>query len=156
MKKRCENLRNILVLITLICLGCGESTPSGTVSGKITLEGEPVAAGNEIFFEQRSRGLIAAGVVEEEGRYSLNYNGSHRIPLGDYVVFVGAPESNMSEKEFYELKRKVDAEFRSRGENPPLSPDWTLPAQYYQSNTSPLRETVQQGENTIDIELTTE
>lgn len=135
------------------CPGCGESKPSGTVTGQVTLDGEPVSAGNEIFFEQRSKGLIAAGVIQDEGKYALNYNGSPHIPLGDYVVFVGPPATNMSEKEFYSLKQKVDAEFRSRGETPPPSPDWVLPTKYYQARTSPLRATIKPGENVVDLTL---
>lgn len=143
----------IAVASAMACVGCGESASVGNVSGKVTIDGQPVAAGSTVFFEQSRHGVIAAGIIEDGGAYTLNYQGSPGIPPGDYVVFVGPPDSNMSQQEFYALKKKVDAEFRSRGEQPPPSPDWTLPAKYYQSSTSPLRERVEVGENTVNLAL---
>ncbi len=135
------------------CSGCGESKPVGYVSGTVTFDGEPVAEGNKIYFEQSSKGIIAGAVIGTSGEYSLNYNGEAGIPLGDYVVYVGPPDSNMTQQEFYELKRKVDAEYKSRGETPPPSPDWVLPPKFYRPATSPLRKTIEPGENTIEISV---
>ena len=99
--------------------------------------------GNKVFFE--GNGYLAVGVVEDDGAYTLNYQGSPEIPLGDYVVFVGPPTSYMDEAEFRALEQKVAAECRQRGEEPPPFPDWVLPAKFYRSTTSPLRETVEWG-----------
>ena len=143
----------LAVAMAFVCSGCGDSSPYGQVSGKIEFGGKPVPAGNKVFFEQSSTGILAAGVIQDDGAYALNVQGSPKIPLGDYVVFVGPPTSNMSEAEFRALKKKVDAEYRSRGEEPPPFPDWVLPAKFYRSTTSPLRKTVEAGENQINLSL---
>jgi len=144
-----------LAIVTLIaCLGCKPSKPSGSVTGKVQYQGESAAtAGSHVYFEQSSTGYIASSEIQDDGTYSLKYQGTSQIPLGEFTVFVGPPETNLSEKEFFALKAKVDADFRRRGKKPPASPDWTLPERYYLSSTSPLRETVEQGENTINILL---
>ena len=98
-------------------------------------------------------GYLAVGVIQDGGAYKLNYQGSPKIPLGDYVVFVGPPTSYMDEAEYRALQQKVAAEYRQRGEEPPPFPDWVLPAKFYRSTTSPLRETVESGDNTIHLSL---
>jgi len=133
------------------CLGCEDSTPVGYVSGKIEYDGKPVPAGNKVFFE--GNGYLASAVIQDDGSYTLSYKRSPEIPLGDYVVFVGPPTSLMTEGEFRALERKVAAEYRQRGKKPPPFPDWVLPARYYQSTTSPLRETVEAGDNLINLSL---
>lgn len=142
---------SIAMATVVVCSGCGDSTPGGYVTGKVESGGELMPAGNKVFFEQSVKGLLAAGVIQEDGTYTLNYKGSPKIPMGDYIVFVGPPTSHMTEKEFYAFKAKVNAQFRSRGKKPPPFPDWILPAKFYRSTTSPLRETVELGDNVIDL-----
>lgn len=137
----------------LALLGCSKPANVGSVSGTVSFQGEPVPAGNIIYFEQSSKGYLAVSEIGENGSYTLNYQRTPDIPLGDYAVYVGPPESNMTQTEYYALKKKVDAEFRSRGEQPPPSPDWTLPAKFYAPTTSPLSATVEAGENDIPISL---
>lgn len=143
----------LAIAFVLASQGCSSSEPAGTVTGTVKHGGEPVPAGTNVYFEQSSTGVIASSAVQSDGSYALQYQGTTMIPLGSYKVFIGPPESNLSEKEFYALKKKVDAEYRSRGEKPPPSPDWVLPAQFYTSATSPLSETVSEGENEIKITL---
>ena len=151
MKRGSQIARCALLAWAVACPGCGDSAHLGYVSGKIEYGGKAVPAGNKVFFE--GSGYLAAAEIQEDGAYKLNYMGSSEIPVGEYVVFVGPPTSNMSEAEFYALKQKVAAEYRQRGEAPPPSPDWVLPAKYYSSATSPLSEAVEPGENVIDIVL---
>jgi hypothetical protein len=149
---RCPTItRWIPLALAVACPGCGDSTPVGYVSGKIEHGGKPVPAGNKVFFE--GSGYLAAGVIQKDGAYTLNYKGLPEIPLGDYVVFVGPPTSYMTEAEFRALEKKVAAQYRQRGEQPPPFPDWVLPAKFYRSTTSPLRETVESGDNIINLSL---
>jgi len=143
--------RWVPLALAVLCLGCGDSKPVGYVSGMIEYDGKPVPAGNKVFFE--GSGYLAAAVIREDGSYTLNYKGSPEIPLGDYVVFVGPPTSMMTDAEFHALREKVAAEYRQRGEKPPPFPDWVLPARYYRSTTSPLRATVEPGDNAIPLSL---
>jgi hypothetical protein len=136
-----------------LSLGCGDSAPVAYVSGKAEYEGKSVPVGTRIFFERPDTGYLAAGVIGEDGRYSLKHKRSPKVVPGEFVVFVGPPPSNLSEREFFKLKKKTDVEFRKKGKKPPRSPDWVLPAEYYLSTTSPLRKTVGPGDNVIDLTL---
>ena len=144
-------LASALICLACVCMGCGNSTTVGTVSGKIEHGGKPIPTGHKVFFE--GNGYIAAGVIQDDSTYTLNYKGSSGIPLGSYVVFVGPPAVQRTDSEFDALLKKAAAEYRSRGEKPPLSPDWVLPSKFYLSTTSPLRETVEAGENIINLSL---
>lgn len=142
-----------LVIVCVASLGCGGSGSSSYVQGKVVYEGKPVAAGTGVFFEQPGKGYIASAAVAEDGTYQLQHKRSEAIRPGEYVVYVGPPVTYMTEQEFRRLKKKVAAEYRSRGEKPPRSPDWVLPEIYYQSATSPLRATLNPGDNVIDLTL---
>ncbi|MEM9656984.1 MAG: hypothetical protein AAF961_01360 [Planctomycetota bacterium] len=137
----------------MTALGCGGRTPVGYVTGSVSYDGKSVPPETRIFFEKSGQGYIAAGIVQEDGSFTLKRKKSEAIEPGDYAVFVGPPPSQLSEAEYRALKEKVDAEYRRRGEKPPPSPDWVLPTKYYQSSTSPLGETIEPGENVFEIVL---
>lgn len=136
----------------LLTLGCG-SKDFGTVTGTVTYEGGTIPVGTKIFFQLPGAGYVAAAKIDETGAFQLSFQASPKIQVGEYTVFFGPPESNLSQDEFFKLKKQVDAEYRKRGKRPPPSPDWTLPEEYYQPHTTPLKESVVAGRNTIDIQL---
>ncbi len=150
-----NSVRTTLIMTTLLVgsVGCGPSEPVGYVTGKATLGESPLPAGTKIFFEQSGKGYTAAGVVQEDGTFTMKYRREPELRPGDYLVFVGPPTSYMSESEYRALQKKVNAEYRSRGEKPPPSPDWVLPEKYYLSTTSPLRATVEPGDNVCNFTL---
>ena len=141
-----------LSLLLLCCVGCGRPENIGFVTVKVEYRGESVPEGTRVFF-QKSGGYIATATVKPDGTYELKYRREAGVAIGSYVVFVGAPKSNMTPGEFQALKDKVDAEYRARGEEPPRSPDWTLPQKYYLTGTSPLRFTVEPGSNEYHLVL---
>lgn len=136
-----------------ICLGCGNSDSVSYVTGTVKYAEGEVPTETRVFFELPGKGYLAAGIVQEDGTYQLKYKRAAKIQPGEFVVYLGPPATYLSEQEFRQLKKKVDAEFRSRGKSPPPSPDWVLPEKYYKSATSPLRATVEPGENVIDLTL---
>ncbi len=140
------------LIFVLTMVGCGDPNV-GTVSGKATYQDKPLPTGTKVFFERSGTGYVAAAQVDETGAFQLKKKGSTSIPIGEYTVYVGPPESNLSQSEFYKLKRKVDAEFRKNGKKPPPSPDWVLPENYYSPNSSPLRQSVIAGPNEIKLVL---
>ena len=141
----------ILVLLVMVVGGCGPSANTGRVSGSVKHQDAEVEPGTKIYLEDPAKGYIAGGVVQSDGTYELKYQGSDDIPVGDYVIFIGPPDSNMSEAEFMALSRKVAKEYRARGKKPPPSPDWTLPQEYYQASTTPLKHSVVEGKNIVDV-----
>lgn len=145
------------LLIAIGCLlllagGCG-SKDYGTVTGKVEYEQSPVPAGTKIFFQLPGSGYVAGAKIDEQGAFKLAHKGSSKVRIGEYSVFLGPPESNLSQAEFFKLKKKVDAEFRKKGKRPPRSPDWVLPEKYYSPNTTTLKKSVESGANEIEFVL---
>ena len=75
------DIAGIIALSAGLLVGCGESQPYGVapVSGKVTLDGKPLADARVVFFPQRSADVNTAesapeamGVTDAEGRYQLS------------------------------------------------------------------------------------
>ena len=138
--------------LLLLCVGCG-SKDFGTVTGTAAYDGNPIPAGTKVFFELPGSGYVAAARADEQGHFKLTYQKSAKVRIGEYTVFFGPPESNLSQAEFYKLKKKVDAEYRKKGKRPPPSPDWVLPGKYYSPNTTSLKQMVTAGANEVELVL---
>lgn len=89
MKQRA--LRRILLLL-LVALGCGESDPLNrqAVSGKIMLDGEPLAEGT-VEFTPVNNG-VPSGATVKDGLFTIPEEKG--LPPGDYVVRVTAASSS--------------------------------------------------------------
>jgi hypothetical protein len=81
--------------LAVMALGCGSGAPAHLypVSGEVTVEGKPLAAGSVALHPDRTRGNqsqeIPVGQIKE-GRYVI-YTGKHPgAPLGAYKVAVTA------------------------------------------------------------------
>ncbi len=105
-----------LVCCSLVLVGCGggagKAKPTGSVTGKVTLNGTPLANGTVVFFAAKA-GDTAAGVLKSDGSYSLMYMKGFSVPAGDYRVAVtpGTPDTTapdptdlMKAPEKYEVK----------------------------------------------------
>jgi|GEM_PF-2207446 len=154
------NATRFVKLKQLVAIGClgllvggCSSEDFGTVAGTVEYEGSPVPEGTKVFFEIPGSGYVAAAKIDEQGAFKLAYKKSAKVRIGEYSVFFGPPESNLSQAEFYKLKKKVDAEFRKKGKRPPPSPDWVLPEKYYSPNTTTLKSEVVSGANEIELVL---
>ena len=121
--------RLTILLCAMVLCGCGQGTrpPLGTVHGKVTLDGKPLA-GAGVVFQPVGRGRDSMGVTDADGNYVLNYIrdiqgaavDSHtvRITAGDPLS--GKPE--------------------------PVPPRYNVKTE--------LRKEVKAGDNAIDFELT--
>lgn len=99
-------LRSLFLIFsasTLGCMvpGCGDASgvgPTFSVSGKVTLNNEPVTATTTIvlFVPDASKGNTSlyepTGTVDEQGNYKLTTKGKKGAPLGWYKVVVTARE----------------------------------------------------------------
>ena len=150
--RRCMQQLGAVGFLTLLAVGCG-GEDFATVNGTVEYEESPVPAGTKVFFELPGSGYVAAAKIDEQSAFKLAYKGSPKLRIGEYSVFFGPPESNLSQEEFYKLKKRVDAEYRKQGKRPPPSPDWILPEKYYSPNTTTLKESVVAGTNEIKIVL---
>jgi hypothetical protein len=122
-----------LALALLLAAGCGDSgPPTGTVKGRLTIGGaappEPVL----IYFINSSVGQGGAARSDAEGQYSL----PQPIRVGEYKVY---------------FERIVE---QATG---PISTDQEqlkfVPPEYRNEMDSPLKKMVNEGENTIDLDV---
>ncbi|MBI1314668.1 hypothetical protein GC176_25525 [bacterium] len=95
------------VLLAIVMLGSQvgcQSGPvlaegeTGTVTGKITLEGQPVPEGTRVMFQRDSDGQVATGECDSSGEFLLRMKGGLEIVEGNYRVAVlpPSPTANMS------------------------------------------------------------
>lgn len=141
------------LLVGISCWGCGGGTdfgPMGSVSGKLTLDGQPLSEGTQLLFKQMQAGYSAFGETDAEGNYSLTWmrEGERKseIPVGEYHVLIMPPgdedpSAEMSAEEMLE----------GGGDKPPAELEY--PPRYQSHTTSGLKFPIEEGPNTIDIVL---
>ena len=87
-------LSSLAALIGLLaCVGCGDpNVPRGMVpvSGKISLDGQPLAKGMVRFFavDRQAVRVMPQGSLDGSGNYQMTTAGSPGAPLGKYKVCV--------------------------------------------------------------------
>lgn len=119
-------------LMLLACLGCfnrGDRPDLGTVSGTITLDGEPLPRAVVSFTPKGVRG--ASGFTDETGRYELRYLRGMGAPVGTHTVRINLP-----------------------GEGPDAAKRPRLPAKYNRKST--ITREVKPGANVFDFKLESE
>jgi hypothetical protein len=121
----------------------------GRVSGKVTHNGKPVTGGSVVFTPvggtQSSAARIATGQIESDGSYTLTtFDTGDGAVLGQHTVTV---ESRPTGEEFKKLNLKPDGRIAYK------LPKATIPDKYLKTDRSPLKHTVEAGNNTIDIDL---
>jgi hypothetical protein len=115
------------------------------VTGRVTLDGQPVPPGSVVSFVSDA-GFAAAAKVASDGNYSLQIAGAPDIPVGTYKVGVVPPAEEMSESDY-------DKYMSGDGAETAETPSEAIPSKYADPATSGLSFSVEQGENTINIEL---
>ena len=117
----------------VLCLaGCGgpEHPPVGSVSGVITLDGQPLADATVMF--QPADGRPSQGVTDKAGKYSLTYlDGVPGAKLGTNTVI-------------------IRTEIPGEDGQPPIAKE-KLPKKYHAE--SELRAEVKSGSNTFNFDL---
>jgi hypothetical protein len=144
-------VRVALFLALLAGLGCGSST--GTVTGKVTFNGQPVTSGSVVF--HGADGRVDSGLLDTQGNYTIT-----RAPVGTVKVAVmaaksstkvvggGAPPGPPAGKG--KLKQGPDSTEKPIPATVEKSP---IPERYYDPEKSGLVYTVTSGTQVIDIDL---
>jgi len=114
----------------LFCLGCGSSVDLVPVSGKVTIDGEPLPHGYVMMVPKDAR--AAGGDIGPDGRFTLKwFNEKEGCPLGTHKIAVVAVET--------------------------LSPSkqrWHAPKRYRDHETSGLTATIDGPTDSLEIKLT--
>jgi hypothetical protein len=128
----------LLAVGSSLIIGCG-GPPTATVSGRVTVGGQLVTAG-QIAFE--SDGTLLASAIGPDGRYQLRNGGTTSVPPGDYTVLLAPPPPELVEDpETTEIKAATAVD-QSR-----------YPKKYRSPETSDLRQTIPPGNSEIDLEF---
>jgi hypothetical protein len=125
--------------VLLVTAGCSRST--GTVSGKVTFQGQPLSVGTVTFVPQE--GPAQACSIEPDGRYTVR-----KVPVGPCIISVVAGQPSRGMWNLQEKKRVDD----SPASKPPPR-GFRIPPRYSDPNQSGLTYVVLAGENSYDIDL---
>ena len=84
-----SGLLGLAMLLATIASGCGPGNPLGrkAVSGTVTLDGAPLAAGSIMFEPQGSQGALGGAAITD-GKYAIATQGG--LPPGTYLVRISA------------------------------------------------------------------
>lgn len=124
----------LMLLATLSTIGCGGY--DATLSGKVTLDGEPLTTGR-VSLVPSGEGKVASASIKSDGTYQVITTGEAGMVPGQYGVSVrafapGKPDPNGG---------------------PPMPGKALIPNRYGSGKTSGLSVDIQSGENTYDIVL---
>ena len=162
-------MKQIFALLSVVALltsvGCGPGVT--TVSGTVTLDGEPME-GLIVAFTPDGGGPSGAGTTDAQGKYTLNSNLGAGIPSGSYKVSITSlpqvDEGAMSSDEGGDVQMddynggsdSADYAANAAGDNDDYSQvsKETIPAKYNANST--LKEEVGEGDVTIDFALTSD
>ncbi|MFW6114559.1 MAG: carboxypeptidase-like regulatory domain-containing protein [bacterium] len=137
-------------LLFLIMTGCGGTDfgPMGAISGKVTIDGEPVKEGTKVLFMHPSEGHAGFGITDAAGEYRIEwrkggttYDG---LPVGNYQVMI-VPADYVDVDEL-----SADEMLAGGGDQQATG---QIPPKYLRGSTSGLAYEISEGENEIDIDL---
>jgi hypothetical protein len=112
-------------LLTVAFAGCSESTPVGTVQGKVMLNDAPYADAMVVFLCLET-GQAGSADIQSDGTFRIE----NPLPVGTYTVYL-APKAT-----------------EDTGEKPiPVALDRTVPAKYWNEASSDISIEVVEGEN---------
>ena len=112
-------------------MGCGgKSVPTGTVTGKVTLNGQPYTEADIIFLSLQT-GQGSTGTLQDGGTFKL----AEAIPVGTYRVYL-APKAG--DPDAPPAPVKIDA---------------AVPDKYWSESSSDLEQEIIKGSNDVLIEL---
>lgn len=136
---------------TLLCLaglwGCSKEGPTGTVSGTVTLDGEPVKEGFVSFVS--SQGYSGQGKIGAGGAYTLDVP----LPPGEYMASVGPPPITEAPGGLIPGKEGQASDSASHYAPEAVPQQSDIPTDYWNETTSGLRFTIKEGANQVTIEL---
>lgn len=133
--------RVFVAMLAVASLCLSSCSDNGSVSGKVTLDGQPMRNGT-VTFHPVGAGVTGMGVITGEGQYKISVGTSPGLPPGDYLVTVDGMEELKSDP--------VPAENPVRA---PPAPKRLTPIKFASKDTTDLRFTVKGGGNTIDLPL---
>jgi hypothetical protein len=137
----------LLRRISIVCLlgmpfvvGCGNNLAA--VSGTVTLDGDPVIGGEQMygtvsFYREEGGGAPAVAIIDSAGKYVLRTGGRNGVEPGAYLVGIAIKKITPS---------------TTPGGMPQA--ELISSPRYASVSQSGLREVVEPGTNTVDFQIT--
>ena len=129
-------------LVTLACMGCQDSLPA-TVSGTITIDGQPLAEreniGGEVMLFPSGGGAAAYAALATDGQYTVQTGAAKGLEPGSYKVTVRVVE--------------IEPEPPGGYQHAPKQTLISSPS-YQDRENSGITAEIKPGKNTIDFNLT--
>jgi hypothetical protein len=127
----------LAILLAAVSSGCSGPN-AASVSGSVTLDGQPLTTGMVGFYPDGGSGAPANGQIDVNGRYALSTGSDTGLSPGKYVAVVVA------------TKDPPQPYDKTGAEIPPIP---ITPAKYGSTTTSDLRIEVKAGKNDIPLAL---
>lgn len=136
-----------VLAVCVVFSGCGGGPKVATVTGVITMDGEPIANANISFHPETGRG--STGQTDSEGRYELLFTqGRKGAVLGNHKVTI-------STKVYAQESRDVDYDGNESG-NAVKGRAESMPDKYRVKSATILTAEVKSGKNEIDFPLSSD
>jgi hypothetical protein len=143
LKKFCAVAVSMLLFGGAGCSGEPAKPKMGKVSGRVVFNGEPVE-GAIVTFIAPGAPRFASGVTDPDGTFELTtFEKGDGAVVGDCVVTVAKTEAGSGPKNAEDLAKGI----------PVVPAKQLLPEKYSSVGKSPLKETVTEGVNNIQLEL---
>jgi hypothetical protein len=144
--------------VSLVCwLGCGGgSLDVKAVTGRVTLDGSPVADALVTFIPASEGGMYASGMTDQGGIFRLNTNAAQARPgggamAGDYAVTIAKQERPAAVPGASSDPDDPSIDESAAQKAP--KPKYIVPKDYGSKETSGLTATVGAGSNDLTFEL---
>jgi len=136
----------LLLAIPVALVGCGDGLgPTGTVSGNVTYNGEPLAPEHAVALMNLETGYACQGYTDAEGNYTLDSWNDGELPIGTYSVQISPPLGAVIESA---TGGEGEDEFVDRQVG-----EVTYPRRYTAYGASETSFEVKEGENTFDLDM---
>ena len=133
-----KNVIRLSVAAAVVALaGCGGGLKTGSVRGKVTLDGEPITSGTVGFVA--ADGRVETAMIQPDGTYEIK-----KAPAGDVVVTVQTYPPSPT------MHRPDEAASKTKVARPTYQP---IPPHYGDSKQSPLKYAVKAGEQEYEVAL---
>jgi hypothetical protein len=148
-----SSLTVTLTATFLFTIGCGGYNygPTGKITGRLTMDGKPLAPDHAVSFMEMEKGFLAFGKTDADGKFEVSSWNQGDMPIGKYKVMIAAPPASM--------KPESEISAEERFDNPEsIEPVTKLafPKKYTDTTTSGLEYQIKAGANNFDIALKSE